>query len=899
MATTIVITPPPADPVTVGVTPPAPTTTTIVLNETIPAGVPTGGATGQVLAKTSGADYATAWVDQTGGGGGGGATDLTFTRNGTTVTVESSTGTDAVLPAATTSLAGVLTGADKTKLDGIATGATANSPDATLLARANHTGTQAAATITGLAATATSTDAANLTGTLAAARIADGSLSIAKTSGLQTALDGKAATSHTHTASQVTDFNSATRAQVEAALIAGANITITPAGTGATRTLTIASSGGGGGAGLHIGDTAPASPTANPLWWRSDIGELFVWYEDGSSNQWVSSGGGSITTGGGGGGATNLTFTRDGTTVTIESDTGTDAILPAATTSLAGVLSAADKTKLDGIATGATANSTDAVLLARANHTGTQAASTITGTFAIGNIPVAASGVSSATLVVRADDSRLSDARTPTSHTHGNITNVGAIGSTANLPVITGASGVLSTGTFGSTANTFCQGNDARLSDARTPTAHTHTAAQITDFGSATDTRVISYLESTLGGGVFDVASPAVGQVLKWDGGVWTNQADSTGGGGGATNLTYDAATRVIASDTGTDATLPLMSSGNAGLVPASGGGTTNFLRADGTFAAPPGGGGGSPGGTTGEIQYNNAGAFAGAANVEVEGGNLRLVATTEPAPPAAGGLLLFAQSLAGRIMPKFIGPFGIGTILQESLSGNAVLIVSASSGSNAPTVLGGTITTTITMSLAQVANSTNLWFTVLKKRFQTNTTAGNATGMRTSYTQWVRSATAGAGGWFFRAQFGTSINEAVSHKFIGLCQQITVLNNEPSALVHMIGMGHDSTDANTGNWFLMHNDGSGTATKIDLGTNAARNTTDGYDLIMFCPPGPGSQIFVLIVNIRTGVVVYNSSVSTDLPAVGTALAFKGEARNGVATADNLEFAKVYISSDY
>lgn len=37
------------------------------------------------------------------------------------------------------------------------------------------------------------------------------------------------------------------------------------------------------------------------------------------------------------------------------------------------------KTKLDGIAAEATANNTDAFLLARANHTGTQAASTITG----------------------------------------------------------------------------------------------------------------------------------------------------------------------------------------------------------------------------------------------------------------------------------------------------------------------------------------------------------------------------------------------------------------------------------------------------------------------------------------------------------------------------------------
>lgn len=42
---------------------------------------------------------------------------------------------------------GFMSGVDKTKLNGIATGATANSSDATLLARANHTGTQLAATI--------------------------------------------------------------------------------------------------------------------------------------------------------------------------------------------------------------------------------------------------------------------------------------------------------------------------------------------------------------------------------------------------------------------------------------------------------------------------------------------------------------------------------------------------------------------------------------------------------------------------------------------------------------------------------------------------------------------------------------------------------------------------------
>lgn len=45
-------------------------------------------------------------------------------------------------------------------------------------------------------------------------------------------------------------------------------------------------------------------------------------------------------------------------------------------------------------------------------------ASHVSGTLPIGNLPVATSGTSSSTQVVRADDSRLSDARTPTTHTH-------------------------------------------------------------------------------------------------------------------------------------------------------------------------------------------------------------------------------------------------------------------------------------------------------------------------------------------------------------------------------------------------------------------------------------------------------------------------------------------------
>jgi hypothetical protein len=84
------------------------------------------------------------------------------------------------------------------------------------------------------------------------------------------------------------------------------------------------------------------------------------------------------------------------------------------------------------------------------------------------------------------NDARLSDARTPLAHVHGNISNTGAIGTTANLPLITTTSGVVTTGSFGTTANTFTQGNDSRLSDARTPLSHTH--GNISNTGIATNT---------------------------------------------------------------------------------------------------------------------------------------------------------------------------------------------------------------------------------------------------------------------------------------------------------------------------------------------------------------------------------------------------------------------------
>ena len=77
------------------------------------------GSAGQMLQVNSGAS-APEWTAAPSG-----TTNLSNTANGTSLTVESSSGTNTALPAVTTSAWGVMTDEDKTKLDGIASSANA------------------------------------------------------------------------------------------------------------------------------------------------------------------------------------------------------------------------------------------------------------------------------------------------------------------------------------------------------------------------------------------------------------------------------------------------------------------------------------------------------------------------------------------------------------------------------------------------------------------------------------------------------------------------------------------------------------------------------------------------------------------------------------------------------
>lgn len=383
--------------------------------------------------------------------------------------------------------------------------------------------------------------------------------------------------------------------------------------------------------------------------------------------------------------------------------------------------------------------------------------------------------------------------------------------------------------------------------------------------------------------------------------GVFTCGTDATsGGGGGITQADGDLRYVQVGGDTMTGALN--IQNGNGG-APA----TATLLNVRGTMSGRSivisGTGSSSKpllyGDTAdGSIGLNTNNPMPG--SVLTASGVISLYRQNDPSVPQSNFLDIYSKSIAGRMMLKAKGPSGLDYPFQPAIFGNNVAVYYPATATTAGQVTGWTFTSAGTVSHPALA-STNLLTSIRRTRWASATTANIAGGIVSATSQCWRGNAAGLGGFFFFARFGQNVNTNGARAFVGLAAQTTsVVTAEPAAALNMVGMGYNAADSSTGNWQLMFNDGTSTATKVDLGSSAARNTTDVYSLYLFAPPN-GSTITARVVNESTNTVVLdNYVISTDLPT-NTSFLYVNAAGGPAATAvaQNFELNRLYLETDF
>lgn len=273
------------------------------------------------------------------------------------------------------------------------------------------------------------------------------------------------------------------------------------------------------------------------------------------------------------------------------------------------------------------------------------------------------------------------------------------------------------------------------------------------------------------------------------------------------------------------------------------------------------------------------------------DNGRLTLDAAPTPAAPSAG-TTLFARA-AARTLPAFIGPSGVDSSLQPHIGANKAAWFQCTG--NATTVVTPGITLTA-IGTATTANWTNANMLTNSRRLSyiSAAAAGSAGGWRENVLKYSMGSS-GWGGFHILMRWGWLTLPAGYRVFHGLYGTAGVIGNvDPSTLVNLIGIGKDTGDTNLQ---FMHNDGSGTAVKIDTGIAPATN--DVFDARIFVASGT-QKIFFSLQKLNGGsLVTADSGVSTDMPSASQGLAIQNWCNNGAtASAIDPHWMNYYIETD-
>lgn len=282
-------------------------------------------------------------------------------------------------------------------------------------------------------------------------------------------------------------------------------------------------------------------------------------------------------------------------------------------------------------------------------------------------------------------------------------------------------------------------------------------------------------------------------------------------------------------------------------------------------------------------------------------GAAILMEAVDNPSVPGAGEMRFYAHSIAGRIIPKWVGPSGLDNPVQSGLWSNGFVRISPSAstalfieGQAAPTAVG-------TVAHPTIATGVNLRSAIRRATVTSAATANSAAELRIAAPLTYRGEVFGSiamGGFFTSSRFAISSATALQRCAVGLFNATTAIatTQSPSALTNAIFVGWDSADTNLQ---LMHNDAAGNCTKVDLGASfPANNVAAIYEATFFCAPN-GDTVGYRVRRLDTDATVAGT-ISTDLPTKTTTLTWHAYANNGgTAAAVVLDFMRFYLETDY
>jgi hypothetical protein len=362
------------------------------------------------------------------------------------------------------------------------------------------------------------------------------------------------------------------------------------------------------------------------------------------------------------------------------------------------------------------------------------------------------------------------------------------------------------------------------------------------------------------------------------------------------TGLLKGNGTSISAAVAGTDY---LTSVGISNLTATGTPSSTTYLRGDNTWATISGGG--SPAGTTGQIQYNNAGAFGGATRTKVDAnGNINLALDTAPPTSATDTLTIYDSKIGGRNMIGMMDPTGLGNIIQTHVARNGVSWWSTAGNSTTIIATGNqALTATGTATAANIA-TTNIQTRMKRLEYLVTTAATTAiAGFRGPALQWWMGNAANSGGFHYICRFGpaTGVATTTSRLFVGMSNVTTAPTDiEPSTQTNFFGVGYDAADAT----FQFMQNAAVTTTKTSLTgfTVPTVDRTSMYELAMFCAPNSTTLTYTFT-DLNTGASI-SGTATANLPAVNTLLAPRGWcSAGGTSSVIGIALSSLYIETDY